>query len=195
MKIEFLGAAQTVSGSNYLVTTETEQFIIDCGMFQGNAEMESKNAIPFPYDPEKLNFAILSHSHIDHSGRLPKLVKDGFKGQIYATDATCDLAEIMLKDSAKIQENDIEWENKKRQRAGKPLLEPIYTIKDAENALFQFRPCFYDNIVKISESVSIRFRDAGHILGWRSSRYGLGKGVRKRNSFSPEIWECRVSPY
>lgn len=165
MKIEFLGAAQTVSGSNYLVTTETEQFIIDCGMFQGNAEMESKNAIPFPYDPEKLNFAILSHSHIDHSGRLPKLVKDGFKGQIYATDATCDLAEIMLKDSAKIQENDIEWENKKRQRAGKPLLEPIYTIKDAENALFQFRPCFYDNIVKISESVSIRFRDAGHILG------------------------------
>ncbi|MBU5427269.1 MBL fold metallo-hydrolase [Tissierella pigra] len=165
MDIQFFGAAKMVTGSNYLVKTERYNILVDCGMFQGNEEMERLNYDDFPYNPADIDFLILTHAHIDHSGRIPKLVKEGFRGRIIATNATYDLCKIMLRDSAKIQESDIEWENRKRQRAGKKPIEPLYTMKDAENSLKYFEPYFIDQRIKINDNIQIRFKDAGHILG------------------------------
>ncbi|MBU5313382.1 MBL fold metallo-hydrolase [Tissierella carlieri] len=165
MDIQFYGAAKMVTGSNYLVKTEKYNILVDCGMFQGNEEMEKLNYNNFPYNPSEIDFLILTHAHIDHSGRIPKLVKDGFRGRIITTNATYDLCKIMLKDSAKIQESDVEWENRKRQRAGKKPIEPLYTMKDAENSLKYFEPYFIDQKIKINDNIQIRFKDAGHILG------------------------------
>lgn len=165
MDIQFYGAAKMVTGSNYLVKTEKYNILVDCGMFQGNEEMEKLNYNDFPYNPSEIDFLILTHAHIDHSGRIPKLVKDGFRGRIITTNATYDLCKIMLKDSAKIQESDVEWENRKRQRAGKKPIEPLYTMKDAENSLKYFEPYFIDQKIKINDNIQIRFKDAGHILG------------------------------
>lgn len=165
MKIKFLGAAGGVTGSNYLVTTKNAKFLVDCGLFQGGKEEELKNQKPFDFNPAEIDFVILTHAHIDHSGRLPKLVKEGFRGPIYTTLATRDLCEIMLLDSAKIQENDVEWQNRKRIRAGKDLLQPLYTVTDAENAVRQFQTVHYYNKEQLAEGVTLRFADAGHILG------------------------------
>ena len=125
MDIQFFGAAKLVTGSNFLLTTKNHKILIDCGMFQGNKEKEMMNFEDFPYDVGEIDYLILTHAHIDHSGRIPKLVKDGFRGKIISTKATYDLCSIMLLDSAKIQESDAEWENKKRTRAGKPPIEPL----------------------------------------------------------------------
>ncbi|WP_313757380.1 MBL fold metallo-hydrolase [Tissierella sp.] len=165
MDIKFYGAAKMVTGSNYLVKTEKYNILIDCGMFQGNEEIERLNYNDFPYDPKEIDFLILTHAHIDHSGRIPKLVKEGFTGRIITTNATYDLCKIMLKDSAKIQESDVEWENRKRQRAGKPPIEPLYTMDNAESSLKYFEPYFIDQKIKINDNIQIRFKDAGHILG------------------------------
>lgn len=165
MDIQFYGAAKMVTGSNYLVKTEKHNILIDCGMFQGNEEMEKLNYNDFPYNPSEIDILILTHAHIDHSGRIPKLVKDGFRGRIITTNATYDLCKIMLRDSAKIQESDVEWENRKRQRAGKKPIEPLYTMEDAENSLKYFEPYFIDQKIKINSDIQIRFKDAGHILG------------------------------
>nr|WP_312667132.1 MBL fold metallo-hydrolase [Tissierella praeacuta] len=165
MDIKFYGAAKMVTGSNYLVKTEKYNILIDCGMFQGNEEIERLNYNNFPYDPMEIDFLILTHAHIDHSGRIPKLVKEGFTGRIITTNATYDLCKIMLKDSAKIQESDVEWENRKRQRAGKPPIEPLYTMDNAESSLKYFEPYFIDQKIKINDNIQIRFKDAGHILG------------------------------
>lgn len=113
MDIQFLGAAKMVTGSNYLITTKKNKILIDCGMFQGNDEKDRMNYLDFAYDIEDIDYLILTHAHIDHSGRIPKLVKDGFKGKILCTKPTFELCEIMLLDSAKIQEQDAQWENKK----------------------------------------------------------------------------------
>lgn len=165
MKITFLGATKEVTGSNILVETENEKFLIDCGLFQGSKELERLNEEKFQFNPEEIDFVILSHAHIDHSGRLPKLVKDGFRGKIYTTKPTIDLCEVMLTDSATIQSNDIEWENKKRLRAGKPPIEPLYTVKHVEDTLRHFIGNHYDYNITINENITIRFKDAGHILG------------------------------
>ncbi len=165
MNIHFYGAAKVVTGSNYLIETKDYNILVDCGMFQGNKEMERKNYDKFPYDPKDIDFLFLTHAHIDHSGRIPKLVKDGFRGRIITTSPTYDLCKIMLLDSAKIQESDIEWENRKRQRAGRELLSPLYTMKDAENSTNYFEPYFYSQKIKINKDITVRFRDAGHILG------------------------------
>ncbi|NLY45979.1 MAG: MBL fold metallo-hydrolase [Tissierella sp.] len=165
MDIQFLGAAKMVTGSNYLLTTKNHKILIDCGMFQGNKEKERMNFEEFPYDVSDINYMILTHSHIDHSGRIPKLVKDGFRGKIICTKPTYDLCSIMLLDSAKIQESDVEWENKKRNRAGKPPIEPLYGMKDAEASLNYFDPYFYDQRIHLNDELTIRFKDAGHILG------------------------------
>ena len=157
MKIKFLGAAGGVTGSNYLVTTKNAKFLVDCGLFQGGKEEELKNQKPFDFNPAEIDFVILTHAHIDHSGRLPKLVKEGFRGPIYTTLATRDLCEIMLLDSAKIQENDVEWQNRKRIRAGKDLLQPLYTVTDAENAVRQFQTVHYYNKEQLAEGVTLRF--------------------------------------
>lgn len=165
MNIEFFGAAKMVTGSNYLLKTSKYNILVDCGMFQGSNEMERMNANPFPYNPSDIDIMILTHAHIDHSGRIPKLVKEGFKGKIVCTKPTYDLCQIMLKDSAKIQESDAEWDNKKRLRSGLSPVEPLYTIEDAEISLKYFDPHFYEQRVVLNEDITIRFRDAGHILG------------------------------
>ncbi len=165
MEIKFYGGAGMVTGSNYLIETNDYKILIDCGMFQGNDLIESKNFKKFPYDPKEIDYLILTHAHIDHSGRIPKLVKDGFKGRIISTNPTYDLSKIMLLDSASIQESDIKWENKKRERAGKNLIKPLYTKEDANKSLNFFEPYFLNQMIKLNDNISLRFRDAGHILG------------------------------
>lgn len=165
MDIQFLGAAKMVTGSNFLIKMKKYNIIVDCGMFQGNNEKEEMNFKKFDFDPKSIDYMILTHAHIDHSGRIPKLVKDGFRGKILCTKSTYDLCKIMLLDSAKIQESDVEWENKKRQRRGQKLSEPLYTMKDAEDSLKYFVPYFYEQKIEINEDISLKFRDAGHILG------------------------------
>ena len=165
MNIQFCGAAKVVTGSNVLIETRDYKILIDCGMFQGNKELEKKNFEEFPYNPVDIDYLILSHAHIDHSGRIPKLVKEGFRGKIITTKATYDLCKIMLLDSAKIQEQDIEWENRKRQRAGKKPLKPLYTIDEAEVSLKFFETYFYNQTIALNEDIKLRFRDAGHMLG------------------------------
>lgn len=165
MEIKFLGAAQVVTGSNILIKTRACNVLIDCGLYQGSSELEAMNFDAFDYDPSTIDYLFLTHAHVDHSARIPKLVKEGFRGKIYTTQATSDLSEIMLLDSAHIQESDAEWTNRKRERAGEPLIEPLYHVHDAEESLRYFVPVQYGQKIEINKILSIRFRDAGHILG------------------------------
>jgi len=165
MKIKFLGAAMSVTGSCHLVTTDKYKILLDCGQFQGNKSLEALNGQDFGFAPDEIDFVILSHAHIDHSGRLPLLVKRGYKGKIYCTDATADLAEIMLKDSGYIHEKEAEWANKKAERAGRAFVEPLYTLEDAAAAAKYLEPVLYGQVLEINEDLRLRFNDAGHILG------------------------------
>ncbi len=165
MKIQFCGAASGVTGSCHLITTEKHKILLDCGQFQGGKAMEAMNFEPFPFDPAEIDYVILSHAHIDHCGRIPLLVKRGFKGEIYCTDATADLVEVMLKDSGYIHEKEAEWKNRKAERAGKAFVEPLYTFNDAVDSLKYIKPVLYDQLVELNEEMKIVFNDAGHILG------------------------------
>lgn len=165
MKIKFCGASSGVTGSCHLISTDNHKVLLDCGQFQGGKEMDRMNEDEFPFDPAQIECVILSHAHIDHCGRLPLLVKRGFKGQIYCTDATADLLDVMLKDSAYIHEKDAEWQTKKNLRTGKPPVEPLYTIQDSEAALRLVKPILYDQLVELNPDMKIVFNDAGHILG------------------------------
>ena len=165
MKIKFCGATTSVTGSCHLITTDKHKILLDCGQFQGGKAMEAMNNEPFPFDAEEVESVILSHAHIDHCGRLPLLVKRGFKGAIYCTDATADLLEVMLKDSAFIHEKDAEMPSRKNLRSGKPIVEPLYTMKDAEATLKLVKPILYNKLVEINPEMEICFNDAGHILG------------------------------
>ena len=166
MKIRFLGATQRVTGSNYLVEAAGKKFLVDCGLNQGSMEDELFNDLPFAYDVNEIDFMLLTHAHIDHSGRIPKLYKEGFRAPIYATKATCDLCEIMLPDSGYIQETENEIKNKKRRRLGKKAtLEPLYTAEDARKSIEVFKPISYDEIIDVAPGIQVRFNDAGHMLG------------------------------
>ena len=165
MKITFLGAAKTVTGSNFLVEAAGKKFLVDCGMYQGKTAEEMENSDPFLSDVSEIDFDILTHAHIDHSGRIPKLYNEGYRNKVYATKATCDLCSIMLPDSGHIQEVEIEWKNRKRMREGKENLPPLYTAEEAYKCLEIFEPVNYDDIVEIDDNISIRFNDAGHMLG------------------------------
>ena len=165
MKITFLGATKTVTGSNFLVEGAGKKFIVDCGLYQGKATDELKNEEDFLYDVKQIDFMLLTHAHIDHSGRIPKLYNEGFRGDVYATKATCDLCTIMLPDSGHIQENEVEWKNRKRRREGLSELPPLYTAEEAIKSMEIFKPVKYDEIVEISENIKVRFNDAGHMLG------------------------------
>lgn len=165
MKITFLGAAKTVTGSNFLVEACGKKFLVDCGMYQGKATESLENSDPFAYKVQDIDFMLLTHAHIDHSGRIPKLYNEGFRGNVYATKATCDLCEIMLPDSGHIQEVEIEWKNRKRMRDNKEQLPPLYTAEEAYKCLEIFKPVEYDDIVEIDDNISVRFNDAGHMLG------------------------------
>ena len=165
MKITFLGATKTVTGSNFLVEGAGKRFLVDCGLFQGKATEELENSEPFEFDINSIDFMLLTHAHIDHSGRIPKLYKDGFRKNVIATKATCDLCSIMLPDSGHIQEMEIEWTNKKRKRKGEEPLEPLYTAEEAARSLELFRAVKYDEVIEIDENIHARFNDAGHMLG------------------------------
>ena len=165
MKVTFLGAAKTVTGSNYLVEGAGKKFLVDCGMYQGSATDELENADPFAFNIDEIDFMLLTHAHIDHSGRIPKLYNEGYRNPIYATKATCDLCSIMLPDSGHIQEMEIEWKNRKRLRKGEKPLPPLYTAEDAAKSIEIFSPVKYDQLIELDENIHVRFNDAGHMLG------------------------------
>ena len=165
MKITFLGATKTVTGSNFLVEAAGKKFLVDCGMYQGSIEEEYENSEDFAFDPKEIDFMLLTHAHIDHSGRIPKLYNEGFKNPIYAHKATCDLCSLMLPDSGHIQEMEVEWKNRKRMRKGEKPLPPLYTAEEAARCLEIFVPVKYDEIINITENIHVRFNDAGHMLG------------------------------
>lgn len=163
--LTFLGATGQVTGSCYLLETESSRILLDCGLFQGSKETEKQNKADFPFDPAGIDAVVLSHAHLDHCGRLPMLVKGGFKGSVFLTEASFPLLELMLMDAAHLQLRDTEWENKRRERAGKPPLEPLFTEADV-NALLELRqPIAYDVETKIFPELSVSFHEAGHILG------------------------------
>ncbi|MBK5246495.1 MAG: MBL fold metallo-hydrolase [Peptostreptococcaceae bacterium] len=165
MKIKFCGAAAGVTGSCHLITTDENKLLLDCGQFQGGKAMDALNFEEFPFNPAEIDFVILSHAHIDHCGRLPLLVKRGFRGKIYCTDATADLLEVMLKDSGYIHEKEAEWKNKKAARTNKERVEPLYTVNDAVDSLKYVVPVLYDQLIALNEKIKFVFNDAGHILG------------------------------
>ena len=165
MKITFLGATKIVTGSNFLVEAAGKRFLVDCGLYQGKEELEELNYREFDYNPAEIDFMLLTHAHIDHSGRIPKLYNEGFRNKIYAHKATCDLCSLMLPDSGHIQEMESEWKNRKRQRKGEPERPPLYTAEEAARCLEIFEAVNYDEIIEIDENIHIRFNDAGHMLG------------------------------
>ncbi|TWT91563.1 MBL fold metallo-hydrolase RNA specificity domain-containing protein [Stieleria varia] len=181
--IKFCGAAGTVTGSCSYVDTGAHRFVIDCGLFQGNKTTQDLNYGDFPFDATKVEFLLLTHAHIDHSGLLPKLVKAGFSGTIYATEPTNDLLEFMLRDSAFIQETNTERYNKKRERRGQEPLEPLYTMDDAEATLKLLQSHDYEQWFEPKPGVKVRFWNAGHLLGSASVELVLddqltGKPIR-----------------
>ena len=165
MKISFHGASKTVTGSCYLIETFCCKFLIDCGLFQGRKTERELNEADFKFLIDDIDFMILSHAHIDHCGRIPLLYKRGYRNPIYATKATVELCGLLLPDSGHIHESEVEWKNRKRKRAGKTLLEPIYTSQDAVRSLRLFQKRIYDEIIQVNENIKIRFNDGGHILG------------------------------
>lgn len=162
MKITFLGAAHEVTGSCTLLECGGSRGLVDCGMEQGR-NIYVNQELPIP--PGDLDFVLLTHAHVDHSGHLPLLYKRGYDGLIYATPETCNLCRIMLIDCASIHESDAEYENRKNKRAGKPLVEPLFTVKDAETAISHLRPVSYGQTVQVGENISVRFSDVAHLLG------------------------------
>ncbi len=165
MKIRFLGGVGTVTGSLYLIRTNRKNILLECGLYQGKRKESYQRNQKFPLDIRRLDAVILSHAHIDHSGNLPNLVKQGYRGPIYATSATRDLCAAMLPDSGRIHEHDVAYVNKKRQRQGLAPVEPLYTEEDALRTLKQFRTAEYDDRVRLARGVWLTFLDAGHILG------------------------------
>lgn len=165
MRLTIHGAAKTVTGSKHLIEINGQRLLLECGLFQGKRKKAYEYNLNFDFDPASLDAVILSHAHIDHSGNLPNLVKQGYQGPIYATDATRDLADIMLKDSGHIHEYDVKYLNKKRAKKGLPPVEPLYTMADAARTMPHFRQMPYDQPFQPLEGVTARFIDAGHILG------------------------------
>lgn len=185
MKLMFLGADHEVTGSCHYIEACGKSILLDCGMEQGRDTYENQE---IPVAAGRIDYVFLSHAHIDHSGLLPLLHKNGFQGQIYATEATTDLCRIMLLDSAHIQEFEAQWRNRKNKRAGKAPFEPLYTTEDAMAVMEHFVPCDYMKEIEVCEGVKIRFTDVGHLLGSSSIEIWLTEnGVSKKIVFSGDI--------
>lgn len=185
MKLTFLGAAHEVTGSCTLLEVNGKHILIDCGMEQGPDEYENQ---PLPLEAGDVDALLLTHAHIDHSGRIPLLCRQGFRGPVYCTGATADLCDIMLRDSAHIQEFEAEWRNRKARRAGLPEYVPLYTVEDAQKAMKQFSPCRYGETIHITPEVRARFCDAGHLLGSASIEVWATEGEKERKIvFSGDI--------
>lgn len=188
MNITFLGATKTVTGSNFLVEGAGKKFLVDCGLFQGQAKDELQNEEDFKFNIDEIDFMLLTHAHIDHSGRIPKLYKDGYRNKIYATKATCDLCAIMLPDSGHIQEMETEWKNRKRLRKGESAKEPIYDVQTALLSLELFESVKYDQLIEIDDNIHVRFNDAGHMLGSAIIEIWIKEdGVNKKVVFTGDL--------
>jgi metallo-beta-lactamase family protein len=189
MKISFHGAAKTVTGSKHLITTLNEKkILLDCGMFQGLGKMTFEMNEHFGFDPMDIDFLILSHAHIDHSGLIPKLVKEGFKGKIYCSLATYDLCKVMLADSAHIQMADARFVNKIKEKQGKKFIKPLYDLEDVESAMILFETCNFNEKVVIDDEISFTLIDNGHILGSAAVHLELNEdGMRTRLTFTGDI--------
>ena len=185
MKIQFIGAAHEVTGSCTLLQVNGRNFLVDCGMEQG---LDVFQNIHLPVAPGDIDGVFLTHAHIDHSGMLPRLCADGFSGPIYATEATCSLCSIMLRDSAHIQESEAEWKNRKAQRAGRDSEAPLYTLADAMAAIRRLRPCNYGELLTVAEGVDLRMTDIGHLLGSAAIELWLTEaGETRKIVFSGDV--------
>jgi metallo-beta-lactamase family protein len=189
LKIEFIGGARTVTGSQHLLHINDRKILLECGLFQGRRSETYEKNKNFKFNPEEVDVMLLSHAHIDHSGNIPNLVKNGFKGSIYATSATVDLCQIMLRDSAHLQEMDIEYVNKKRKKKGEEPVEPLYELEDVEKAMNHFIGVQYNRQIEILPGVKAIFRDAGHILGSAGIQLDIEEdnGRKLRFGFSGDI--------
>ena len=193
MKIAFHGAARTVTGSKHLLTLKNgTKILLDCGMFQGMGKEADLLNRDFGFDPAEVDVMILSHAHIDHSGLIPKLVKDGFKGRIFCTPATKDLSTVLLEDSAEIQEDEVKYVNKKRTMSGLPYLRPLYTIEDARRSLDHFTEAGYGVWFNVIDGVQAMFTDAGHIIGSACVHLKINEnGVETAITFSGDVGRYR----
>jgi metallo-beta-lactamase family protein len=180
IKVTCFGAAGTVTGSNFLVeTSQGQKVLVDCGLFQGGKEIERHNWEAWGYEPKEIKNLILTHAHIDHSGRIPKLVKDGFRGRIITSPPTAELCKVMLLDSAHVQEMESEWQSRKNRRRGKKAIQPLYTTEDAEESLQYLVPMECDQSIDVEPGIKVRLRDAGHILGSSVAEVWVKDGGRE----------------
>ena len=185
MKVQFIGATHEVTGSCTLLEAAGRRFLIDCGMEQGKDVYENQ---PIPVAPGEVDWVLATHAHIDHSGNLPLLFKNGFDGPIYATRETCNLCRIMLRDCAHIQESEAEWRNRKSRRSGGPAYEPVYTLDDAEAAIAHLRPVSYHELVQVGEHFAVRFSDVCHLLGSACIEVFMTEnGVERKMVFSGDM--------
>lgn len=188
MEIKFCGGAQTVTGSQYLLRVRGQSVLLDCGLFQGRRQEALEKNQNFSYDPSSVDAVVLSHAHMDHSGNLPNLVKKGFRGPVYATPATIDLCKILLRDSAYLQEKDVEWVNRIRRKQNLPPMKPLYGQEDVEAVFGHFQAVPYDKAFTVGPGVEAVFHDAGHILGAASVRLDLNeKGRALRLGYTGDI--------
>lgn len=185
MKLTFIGATHEVTGSCYFLEAAGKKFLVDCGMEQGPDQYQNQE---IPVALSEVDFALLTHAHIDHSGNFPLAYAKGFRGPIYATEATCDLCDIMLRDSAHIQMFEAEWRNRKAHRNGQAEFVPAYTMEDALHVIQQFAGCEYNKIIKVADGIQVRFVDAGHLLGSSSIEVWITEdGVQRKLVFSGDI--------
>lgn len=185
MKLEFLGAAHEVTGSCHFLAFSDKNLLVDCGMEQGPDLYVNQD---IPVNASSIDYVFITHAHIDHSGLLPLLYNHGFRGQVFATKATCELCNIMLKDSAHIQMFEAEWKNRKAKRAGRPEVEPLYDMNDAMGVLTKFVPCDYNSMIQVSKDLKVRFVDAGHLLGSSSIEMWVKEADEERKIvFSGDI--------
>jgi len=180
MEVQFLGATREVTGSCFLLQVGNRRVLVECGLIQGSSEHERHNHDPFPFNPAEIDAVVITHAHIDHSGRLPLLVKRGYRGPVYTHKATVDLCAIMLEDAGYLNEKDVEWENRKRERKGLPPLEPLYTRMEAREAHRHFQALEYGKMQEILPGIRLTLRDAGHILGSAIAELDLEEEGRKR---------------
>ena len=186
--IQFLGAAGEVTGSCHLLRAAGKKILLDCGMIQGGREEDSRNRERFPFDPADIDAVVLSHAHIDHSGRLPLLVKRGYRGKIHTQAATVDLVKVMLEDAARLAEQDVEHANRMRERRGLKLLEPLYELADVSDAIGRLHGLEYGTRVELFPGIHLRLQDAGHILGAAIVEIWIDEGAGERKLvFSGDI--------
>jgi metallo-beta-lactamase family protein len=192
MKLSFHGAARCVTGSKHILTVNGKRLLLDCGMFQGMGKDTDAMNRNWGFNPAEIDYMILSHAHIDHSGLIPKLCKDGYQGKIHCIDATASLTKVLLEDSAEIQEDEVKYENKRRAAMNLPYLMPLYSIEDAKNALDRFAQQEYNNWFQVGDGIEAMFTDAGHIIGSACVHLKVTENGRtKRITFSGDIGRYR----